>query len=101
MNKTSLAIALANAHAPQRMPAHMSINFQSIPIVIEDEVGTCRRSVDEQRRAWQHRFAAAYGYIKNTLDHYNMEIDVFLGPIRRSNAAFIIDQFNPATKDFH
>src|SRR5262249_52672568 len=96
----NLAIALANARAAQRMPAQRHISFQNIPIVIENEKGSTRSGVDEQGRAWQHRFAAPYGYIENTRDHDNMATDVFVGPHKRSNSVFIIDQFNPTTRDF-
>src|SRR5262249_33361614 len=100
MPNNSLAIALANARAAQRMPAQRSIDFRGIPIVIENEKGSTRSGVDEQGRAWQHRFAAPYGYIENTRDHDGMESDVFVGPNKYSNKAFIIDQFNPTTRDF-
>src|SRR5262249_40576527 len=97
---SALAIALANAHAAKRLPAHQRINFQGIPITIENTKGTIRRGIDDDGKPWANRMAAHYGYICHTEDTDGDGVDVFVGPKANSDKVFIVDQLRRKKHNF-
>ncbi len=62
------------------------LNFQGLPITIENPKGTVR---------FGHRVAAPYGYIQGKLGADGDELDAFIGPSRTSDRVWVIDQLAP------
>src|SRR5512143_2908065 len=70
------------------------IEFQGIPITIENPKGTIRSGTNSNGKKWANRMAADYGYIKRTEGKDGDQVDAFVGPNKRSNKVFVIDQLH-------
>lgn len=73
------------------------VEFQGIPIAIENRKGTTRRWTDATGEQGQTKMAFPYGYIKRTNGADEDEIDCYVGPDPRSPTAFVVHQLDPAT----
>lgn len=103
----SAALALAKkyrsggaveTHPPMRIKKH--INFQGLQISIETPKGEIRRGVDREGKPWANRMADDYGYIKRTEGKDGDQVDVFVGPNKKSDKVFIIDQLHHHMEKF-
>ena len=68
------------------------LNYQGIPISIENDVGSIREGIDEDGHHWKHKFTVPYGFINNTVSQDNEEVDCFMGPVKNADTAYIIRQ---------
>lgn len=77
------------------------LEFHGLPLHIENEQGSTRRSRDPAN-PWQAIMAADYGYVKGTgsAEGPTEGMDIFLGPDRDSDRVFIINQRNMDTDFF-
>ncbi len=66
--------------------------YQGIPIVIENPVGSIRSGVTNTGHKWATVFFYPYGYIENTKGADNEEIDCFIGPNPYAQFAYIVNQ---------
>jgi hypothetical protein len=76
------------------------ITVQGMDISIENPVGSVRRGVDEDGKAWENTMQTSYGYFKRTEGKDGDHIDVFVGPDVSSEKVFVVDQNNPTTGAF-
>lgn len=76
------------------------IVFQGIPISIENPKGTIRRGIDHKGKPWAAKMLQDYGYIKRTLGKDGDQVDCFVGPNRRSNRVFVVDQLHHNANKF-
>lgn len=76
------------------------IIFQGIPITIENPKGTIRSGLDHNGKPWSSRMTEDYGYIKRTEGHDGDQVDCFVGPNRRSNRVWVVDQLHHHAKRF-
>src|SRR5512143_1704497 len=70
------------------------IEFQGIPITIENPKGTIRSGTNSNGKKWANRMSADYGYIKSTEGKDGDQVDAFVGPNKRSNRVFVVDQLH-------
>lgn len=75
------------------------ITFQGIPISIENPKGTIRKGIDHTGKQWATRMTEDYGYIKRTEGHDGDQVDCFVGPNKKSDKVFVIDQIHNYAKD--
>lgn len=80
--------------------AHQHIEFDGLPISIENPKGSVRSGVEPDGRPWQTTMPGAYGYIKGTKGADKDHVDVLIGDKGPTGHAFVIDQQNPATGKF-
>lgn len=66
------------------------IDFQGIPIVIENKEGSIRKGEDEDGTKFRTKMFYPYGFIKNTEGTDGDEIDCFIGPDSDSEYVFVI-----------
>lgn len=76
------------------------INFQGIPITIENPKGTIRSGIDHTGKPWSARMTEDYGYIKRTVGHDGDQVDCFVGPNKRSNRVWVVDQLHHHAQRF-
>ena len=76
------------------------IKVQGMDISIENPVGSLRKGVDEDGKAWEHTMKSHYGYFKGTEGKDKDHIDTFVGNNPESKKVFVIDQVNPKTGAF-
>jgi hypothetical protein len=75
------------------LPIVYEIDFQGLPICIENPIGSIRKGISPEGRRWETKFLYPYGFIKNTESLADNDgIDVFIGPNLQSNKVFIIHQ---------
>lgn len=80
--------------------AKRKINFQGLPISIENAKGSTRSGVGPGGRKWSVRMPADYGYIKNTEGADGDHVDAYVGPHRDSPIAFIVNQHDHRSGKF-
>lgn len=76
------------------------INFQGLPISIENEKGSIRSGQDEKGNKWSVKMPADYGYVKRTEGADGDHVDVYVGPDESSSNVFVIDQKDHRTGKF-
>lgn len=69
-------------------------------IRIENPIGSMRKGVDTQGKAWEHTFKDPYGYINGVRGKDKDHLDVFLGSDPLATDVFVIDQVDPYTGKF-
>src|SRR5512143_403258 len=85
-------------HPPMRIKKH--INFQGLQISIETPKGEIRRGIDHEGKPWANRISDDYDYIKRAEGKDGDQVDVFVGPNKKSNKVFIIDQLHHHAEKF-
>jgi hypothetical protein len=76
------------------------VRLHGLDLSIENPVGSVRRGVDRDGQAWESTMQHHYGYIKGTVGADKDHIDVFVGPNRDSDKAFVVDQVHPDSGKF-
>ena len=74
-----------------------TVEFQGLPIAIENKVGTTRKWRDGEGGTGETEMLHAYGYIKRTNGDDEDELDCYVGPDPRAQQAYVIHQQNPQT----
>jgi len=79
-----------------RMPAYKlayKLDFQSLPISIENGKGSSRHWTDEATgEKGSTKMEYPYGYVRGTLGTDGDAVDVFIGPDKKSQKVFIVTQ---------
>lgn len=73
------------------------IDFQGIPIAIENKAGTVRKWKTPEGDEGQTRMEFAYGFAKRTTGDDGDDIDVYVGLDPRSQRVFVVNQLDPST----
>lgn len=76
------------------------LHFQGLPLTIENAKGLFRGGIDKGGKAWKCKLPAHYGYIKRTEGADGDHVDVYVGPHRKAQTVFIIDQVDSDTGKF-
>lgn len=76
------------------------VNFQGLPLSIENPAGSVRRGVDRDGTPWANTMQQHYGYIRGTVGADKDHIDAFVGPHHGSGKVFVIDQVHPDNRTF-
>lgn len=79
-----------------------SINFQGIPIAIENEKGTYREGIGRDGKPWRVKMNAHYGEIHGwgTLGTDGDKLDAYVGSDAEATHAYVIDQLHPDSGAF-
>lgn len=78
-----------------------SMNFQGLPIKIENRVGSVRRWVDENGNKGKTKMHTRYGYISKTEGTDGDAVDVYVSDINpQSDKVFVIHQKFPDTGEY-
>ncbi len=80
---------------------HIVIN--GMDISVENPVGSLRKGVDEDGKAWEHEMKSHYGYFKGTVGKDGDHVDVFTKsntPEDYNGPVYVIDQVEPSTGKF-
>lgn len=85
----------AQASAGNYKKEHIIIG--GLPISIENKAGSIRRGKDN---AWQVKMPCDYGYFKRTEGADGDHVDCFVGPHRKSDKVYVINQVDHGTKKF-
>lgn len=71
------------------------IDFQGIPVSVENRVGSVRRWYDpHNKEEGKTTMKYPYGYIRGTLGTDGDAVDVYVGPNEQSDKVFVITQMN-------
>jgi len=73
------------------------VNFQGLPITIENAPGTIREWTDDAGNRGTTLMLFAYGYLDDTDALDGEELDVYVGPDPKAQNAYIVHQQNPKT----
>lgn len=73
------------------------LDFQGLPIAIENRKGTVRKWKAPNGESGQTKMHVGYGYIKRTNGIDEDEVDVFVGPDPRAEMVYIVEQQIPET----
>jgi hypothetical protein len=76
----------------------LKVNFQGLPITIENPRGSMRSGVDADGKPWASGMMHHYGYIRGTLGVDGDHFDVFVGLNPRATHAYVITSM--AAPDF-
>jgi hypothetical protein len=81
------------------------LDFQGLPISIENEQGSTREGTDREGKPWSVTMPAAYGYIRRTAGADSKpgkpeQVDVYVGPNAQSQNVFVIDQQDHESRKF-
>lgn len=71
---------------------HKKITFQGLPVHIDRPKGFVQSGKDAQGKPWQRTYKYDYGFIPKTQGGDNEDLDVFIGPKAKSDAAFWVSQ---------
>lgn len=71
------------------------LDFQGLPVSIENPRGTLRQGVDPDGHAWSTGMTHHYGYIRGTLGTDGDHFDCFIGPQGDAPSAFVITCMKP------
>ena len=71
------------------------INFQGLDISVENPTGTVRSGIAPNGQPWETTMDADYGYIHGTNGMDDEDIDVFVGPEKDAQSAYIITIMKP------
>lgn len=66
--------------------------FQGIPISIENDKGSVRKGVDKDGKPWKTEMKFPYGYIDGTKGADGEEVDVYVGPDKSADKAYVVQQ---------
>lgn len=96
-SKEDLELAMRQEMDLEKAVATGHVDFQGLPIAIENNTGTVRhwKAADGSQGATVMLFA--YGYVEGTDGKDGDGIDVFVGPDPRAEMVYIIHQQNPQT----
>jgi len=75
---------------------HYRIEFQDLPISIENRKGSIRRGEDDNGK-WETKMKYPYGYIRRTVGKDGEQLDCFIGPNKNAEYVYIIHIKNPKT----
>jgi len=76
------------------------VNYDGLPVTIENPKGSIRSGVDPTGAPWSSVLPADYGYLKGSVGKDGDQVDIFLGDKGPNGKAFVIDQNDPATGKF-
>lgn len=68
------------------------VSWNGLTITIENDAGSYRSGIDSDGKKWKTKIYYDYGYINGTEAKDGDQIDVFLGPNKKSEIIFIINQ---------
>lgn len=88
----------AQKHSGNYAKGHIS--WSGLEIAIENPKGSTRSGVGKDGKAWSCRMQHDYGYIKGSVGNDKDHVDVFLAPHLDSDRVFIVNQVDPATREF-
>jgi len=71
------------------------VNFQGLPIAIENDKGSVRSGKSADGTSWSTKMKTPYGYIEGTKGADGDEIDAYVGPDKHAPKAFVIHQAKP------
>lgn len=71
---------------------HGHTEHQGIPIAIENRKGSVRSGTDKDGKPWRTVMKAPYGYIKKSKGRDGEEVDVYIGPKKDSEHAYVVHQ---------
>ena len=71
------------------------IDFQGLDIRVENPTGTLRSGISPSGQPWEASMEADYGYIAGTEGKDGEDIDVFVGPDKDAQSAYIITIMKP------
>lgn len=84
-------VATLLAHAADTPSVDKTTEFQGLPITIEVQRGKQRLLHDDTGKVvYKQQMYADYGYFTNTKGRDGDEVDVFVGPVKAANEAFVI-----------
>jgi hypothetical protein len=66
--------------------------FQGIPVRVDRPRGFIMLGVDSKGRKWARRYKYDYGYIPKTLGGDNDGLDVFIGPNKKAEQVYWVNQ---------
>lgn len=70
-----------------------STKFQGMPIAVENKAGSVRKWHDPRHdEDGETKMLYPYGYVKGTLGLDGDEVDVFVGPDKKSDKVFVVTQ---------
>lgn len=92
------AVSEAMIHAGNYKKDH--IRFQGLNISIEILKGEIRSGKDKGGKEWSVKIPESYGYILGTVGADGEHVDCYVGPNKKSNRVYIIDQHHHDTKKF-
>lgn len=81
-------------------PLDGKIDFQGIPIEIENKTGTYRNWKNKHSESGKTLMRYHYGRVPKTKTTDGDMIDVYIGPNKESNKVFVINQNDPKTNKF-
>jgi len=79
---------------------HYKMQFQGMPISIENDKGTYREWKDDQGNSGMTFMAFPYGYINLTEGTDGDHVDVYIGPHSDSRRVFVVHQNVPETGEY-
>lgn len=79
-------------------PYQGTIDYQGIPIAVENAVGSTRRGVDPQGKPWATKLTAHYGEFTDTVGVDGDPVDVFVGPDADAPMAYVVHRKWPGTE---
>lgn len=91
-------ISPAQAKAGNYKKKHL--NFQGLPLAIETPKGHVREKIINGKLDWRVKMPVDYGYVKGTKDNDGDASDVFVGPHKKSDKVWVIDQADHRTGKF-
>ena len=71
------------------------IDFQGLDIRVENPTGTLRSGISPSGQPWETSMEADYGYIAGTEGKDGEDVDVFVGPDKDAQSAYIITIMKP------
>ena len=71
------------------------IDFQGLDIRIQNPSGTLRSGISPSGQPWETAMEADYGYIAGTEGKDGEDVDVFVGPDKDAQSAYIITIMKP------
>lgn len=74
--------------------------IDGLDVTIETPKGSQRSGVGKWGKPWSVTMPAHYGYVKGTEGRDGDQVDVYIGPNPESGVVYVVDQINPATKNF-
>ena len=79
---------------------HYQTHFQGIKVSVENRRGSVRRGQDRDGHKWETHMHYAYGRIPYTEGTDGEAVDVYLGPNKKSEQVFVVQQVRPDTGAF-
>ena len=71
------------------------IDFQGLDIRVQNPTGTLRSGISPSGQPWETSMEADYGYIAGTEGKDGEDVDVFVGPDKDAQSAYIITIMKP------